>query len=292
MSANRNAKQLLDELMGTQRNAPKHRRNQIDWRDDNICPYYLCGWCPFRGFARSKACIGQCYKQHNEVAKTIFQRSSWEKQFDTYVKYREALNLVKRELEFRTRRSKDKLLQMLQNQEGSTAAPTPQIGRREMDAIKEIGDKITALRRAGNENPEKRSKYESQIVVLDTVLDGLQKKLSKINNINDPSRYLLCETCGGLISNINSKGGGNELQMHAEGIIHMETIKYHSEIKRVDKLFAENENISKLDKIETFSDDSRTSRSTSRSSRSRSYSSYSRSSRSRSYSRSPRRSRR
>ena len=51
---------LLDELMGGARNSmPGENTHQQSWKDDNVCKYYLCGFCPSQLFVNTKADVGE-----------------------------------------------------------------------------------------------------------------------------------------------------------------------------------------------------------------------------------------
>ena len=50
------AAQLLDQLMGTTRNAvPGEDVKELCWSDDEVCKHFLCGFCPSELFINTKA---------------------------------------------------------------------------------------------------------------------------------------------------------------------------------------------------------------------------------------------
>lgn len=50
------AAQLLDQLMGTTRNAvPGEDVRELSWSDEEVCKHYLCGFCPSELFVNTKA---------------------------------------------------------------------------------------------------------------------------------------------------------------------------------------------------------------------------------------------
>ena len=50
------AAQLLDQLMGSSRNAvPGEEVKQLHWSDDEVCKLYVCGFCPSDLFVNTKA---------------------------------------------------------------------------------------------------------------------------------------------------------------------------------------------------------------------------------------------
>ncbi len=47
---------LLDQLMGMTRNAvPGDNTKELSWSDEEVCKYYLCGFCPSELFVNTKA---------------------------------------------------------------------------------------------------------------------------------------------------------------------------------------------------------------------------------------------
>ena len=57
------AAQLLDQLMGSARNAlPGEKVKQLHWWDDKVCKHFLCGFCPSELFVNTKAeaSVGKC----------------------------------------------------------------------------------------------------------------------------------------------------------------------------------------------------------------------------------------
>ena len=56
------AAQLLDQLMGTTRNAvPGDDVKELRWSDEEVCKHFLCGFCPSELFinTRAEATVGK-----------------------------------------------------------------------------------------------------------------------------------------------------------------------------------------------------------------------------------------
>ena len=66
---------LLDQLMGRNRNlaASEKPANQLHWRDKDICPYFLCGFCPSDLFVNTKSDLGPCEYIHDEALVNQFK---------------------------------------------------------------------------------------------------------------------------------------------------------------------------------------------------------------------------
>nr|CAI5857211.1 unnamed protein product [Callosobruchus analis] len=67
------AAQLLDELMGRNRNvAPNEKVKELNWEDPEYCKYYLVKFCPHDLFVNTRADLGHCPKVHDEEVKKLF----------------------------------------------------------------------------------------------------------------------------------------------------------------------------------------------------------------------------
>uniref|UniRef100_A0A6B2L9L9 Uncharacterized protein n=1 Tax=Arcella intermedia TaxID=1963864 RepID=A0A6B2L9L9_9EUKA len=65
------ARQLLDELMGRNRNELPDERREVNRRfdDPDVCKYFLCGFCPHDLFTNTKSDLGPCNNIHDEELK-------------------------------------------------------------------------------------------------------------------------------------------------------------------------------------------------------------------------------
>lgn len=67
---------MLDALMGKGRNRtndddPVDKQN---WDDINICPYFLCEFCPHDLFINTKSDLGPCDYQHLPELKQDYEK--------------------------------------------------------------------------------------------------------------------------------------------------------------------------------------------------------------------------
>ncbi|XP_057370866.1 luc7-like protein 3 [Daphnia carinata] len=99
------AAQLLDELMGRNRNAlPTDRTKELSYNDAEVCRYYMVRFCPHDLFHNTKADLGPCSNLHDEVVrqKYLNEAPSYTKtKFeDEFLKYcRSMLNEVERKIQ-------------------------------------------------------------------------------------------------------------------------------------------------------------------------------------------------
>ncbi|XP_058835117.1 luc7-like protein 3 [Topomyia yanbarensis] len=70
------ARQLLDELMGRNRNLdPSTKGKELNWEDDDFCTYFIVKFCPHDLFVNTRADLGQCGKLHDEEAKKLYENA-------------------------------------------------------------------------------------------------------------------------------------------------------------------------------------------------------------------------
>ena len=65
---------MLDELMGRNRNSTDTgSKPEMGYRDDDICTFYLCGFCPHELFTNTRADLGPCKNIHDEGIRRDYQ---------------------------------------------------------------------------------------------------------------------------------------------------------------------------------------------------------------------------
>lgn len=70
------ARQLLDELMGRNRNLdPSVKNKELNWEDEEFCTFFMVKFCPHDLFVNTRADLGQCGKLHDEEAKRLFDQA-------------------------------------------------------------------------------------------------------------------------------------------------------------------------------------------------------------------------
>ena len=69
-------RELLDQLMGKNRNLSKDDAplREQHWNDADICPYYLCAFCPNDLFINTKSDLGACEYEHVFELKKEYQQ--------------------------------------------------------------------------------------------------------------------------------------------------------------------------------------------------------------------------
>ncbi|XP_056635514.1 luc7-like protein 3 [Diorhabda carinulata] len=70
------AAQLLDELMGRNRNvAPNEKFKEVNWEDAEYCKFFLVKFCPHDLFVNTRNDLGACPKVHDEEARKLFEKA-------------------------------------------------------------------------------------------------------------------------------------------------------------------------------------------------------------------------
>uniref|UniRef100_A0A2K5RSI2 RNA-binding protein Luc7-like n=1 Tax=Cebus imitator TaxID=2715852 RepID=A0A2K5RSI2_CEBIM len=196
------AAQLLDELMGRDRNlAPDEKRSNVRWDHESVCKYYLCGFCPAELFTNTRSDLGPCEKIHDENLRKQYEKSSrfmkvgYERDFLRY------LQSLLAEVERRIRRGHARLA-LSQNQQSSGAAgPT---GKNE-EKIQVLTDKIDVLlqqiEELGSEGKVEEAQGMMKLVEqLKEERELLRSTTSTIESFAAQEKQMeVCEVCGAFL---------------------------------------------------------------------------------------------
>ncbi|XP_065364478.1 luc7-like protein 3 [Calliphora vicina] len=70
------ARQMLDELMGRNRNLhPSEAPKSVNWQDPDLCQYHLVKFCPHELFVNTRADLGPCGRIHDDEAKRKYSEA-------------------------------------------------------------------------------------------------------------------------------------------------------------------------------------------------------------------------
>ncbi|KAK9808590.1 hypothetical protein WJX72_000153 [[Myrmecia] bisecta] len=64
---------MLDELMGPNRDDPHKPKVKRNLSDKDVCPFYLCGLCPYEEFDKTKHEMGACPLVHDDDCKAQWE---------------------------------------------------------------------------------------------------------------------------------------------------------------------------------------------------------------------------
>ncbi|XP_070596121.1 luc7-like protein 3 isoform X4 [Erythrolamprus reginae] len=196
------AAQLLDELMGRDRNlAPDEKRSNVRWDHESVCKYYLCGFCPAELFTNTRSDLGPCEKIHDENLRKQYEKSSrfmkvgYEREFLRY------LQSLLAEVERRIRRGHARLALSQTQQASGAAGPT---GKNE-EKIQVLTDKIDVLlqqiEELGSEGKVEEAQGMMKLVEqLKEERELLRSTTSTIESFAAQEKQMeVCEVCGAFL---------------------------------------------------------------------------------------------
>lgn len=202
MFAMLSAAQLLDELMGRDRNlAPDEKRSNVRWDDENVCKYYLCEFCPAELFTNTRSDLGPCEKIHDENLRKQYEKSSrfmkvgYEREFLRY------LQSLLAEVERRIRRGHARLALSQSQQAAGSVGPA---GKNE-EKVQVLTDKIEGLllqiEELGSEGKVEEAQGMMKLVEqLKEERELLKSSTSTIESFAAQEKQMeVCEVCGAFL---------------------------------------------------------------------------------------------
>ncbi|KAG8446004.1 hypothetical protein GDO86_013759 [Hymenochirus boettgeri] len=196
------AAQLLDELMGRDRNlAPDEKRSNVHWDHESVCKYYLCEFCPAELFTNTRSDLGPCEKIHDENLRKQYEKSSrhlkcgYEKDFLRY------LQSLLAEVERRIRRGHARLALSQTQQASGSVGPT---GKNE-EKVQVLTDKIDGLlqqiEELGSEGKVEEAQGMMKLVEqLKEERELLKSTTSTIESFAAQEKQMeVCEVCGAFL---------------------------------------------------------------------------------------------
>jgi len=221
-------KELLDELMGKDRNGDLDRRKVLKLGDKGVCPYFLRGLCPYLELEHTKASheVGVCSDQHPRDLKEEFDRLP-DRQKEYYSSFRGWQRVLERIVADCDRRIDRSQMRLIENQKkDDNAGFGIEIGDVSPE-VKELAEKIqSVLREAGKKGEEgdvdESLRLFSEAEELQRQLEEL-KKQPRISAVsaqyakNTLQELKACEVCGALL---NCHDSAVRLADHYSGKMH------------------------------------------------------------------------
>ncbi|KAL8595069.1 hypothetical protein ACOMHN_002047 [Nucella lapillus] len=189
---------LLDELMGRTRNCdPNERPAELYWKDDTVCKYFLCGFCPHELFTNTRADLGLCNKIHDENFRKQYQDSirfekeGYEEDFLHFLQ-----NMIS-DVEKRIRRGHQRLaLNNSQNMNGGI----PSAKEEKMNMLTEkINELISQAEELGGEG--KVEEAQGVMKLCDQLREERIQMQNQASNDESPQfkQMEVCEVCGAFL---------------------------------------------------------------------------------------------
>ncbi|KAM4663787.1 luc7-like protein 3 isoform 1-T1 [Discoglossus pictus] len=196
------AAQLLDELMGRDRNlAPDEKRSNVRWDHESVCKYYLCEFCPAELFTNTRSDLGPCEKIHDENLRKQYEKSSrymkvgYERDFLRY------LQSLLAEVERRIRRGHARLALSQSQQASGSVGPA---GKNE-EKVQVLTDKIEGLlqqiEELGTEGKVEEAQGMMKLVEqLKEERELMKSTTSTIESFAAQEKQMeVCEVCGAFL---------------------------------------------------------------------------------------------
>lgn len=203
--------QMLDELMGRNRNAhPNEKVAEISWEDSSVCRYYLVQFCPHDLFTNTKADLGACPKIHDDELRRAYLEApdGYKKQScqDDFLRFSQRML---NDLGNKIKRAKERLL-LTQMEQAAANGISPQQQEEIEEKINILTDKINTLvdqaEQAGcqgdveeaqgllklcDQLKGERDELKQQI--------GLKGVLGQDGQFGPPKAMEVCEVCGAFL---------------------------------------------------------------------------------------------
>ncbi|XP_017073879.1 putative RNA-binding protein Luc7-like 2 [Drosophila eugracilis] len=112
------ARQMLDELMGRNRNLhPSEAGAKVNWEDPEFCQFYNVKFCPHDLFINTRADLGPCTRIHDEEARHLYEDarpSQKKRQYeDEFLRF---CNVMLHDVDRKIQKGKQRLLLMQRDQ--------------------------------------------------------------------------------------------------------------------------------------------------------------------------------
>eukprot|EP01062_Namystynia_karyoxenos_P081356 TRINITY_DN8929_c0_g1_i1.p2 TRINITY_DN8929_c0_g1~~TRINITY_DN8929_c0_g1_i1.p2 ORF type:complete len:326 (+),score=172.46 TRINITY_DN8929_c0_g1_i1:81-980(+) len=199
-AATKVARQMLDELMGKERNKPlsETRRRRNHFSDGEYCKYYLCGFCPYMLFTNTKSDLGPCSLNHSDMMREEWERLTdderaayrYEDDFQSFLE--ELVRDIDGKIRARKRESDAQIHQL--------PPPDPEMTAQKAALEREIETTTEEMDRLNDEG-----RFEDAKVLMLKV-EALQQDVKKKHREIENKRTLetgkilgVCEICGVLI---------------------------------------------------------------------------------------------
>ncbi|KAF6734528.1 Luc7-like protein 3 [Oryzias melastigma] len=196
------AAQLLDELMGRDRNlAPDEKRSNVRWDDESVCRYYLCGFCPAELFTNTRSDLGPCEKIHDENLRKMYEKSSrfmkegYERDFLRY------LQSLLAEVERRIRRGHARLALSQAQQNSGGPGPAGKNEEKIQVLTEKIEDLVVQIEELGSEGRVEEAQGMMKLVEqLKEERELLSSNPSTIESFAAQEKQMeVCEVCGAFL---------------------------------------------------------------------------------------------
>lgn len=229
MSAKAQMKDMLDQLMGTQRDGVDP--NSVSFRDEEVCKTFLLGSCPHEILSGTRADIGMCRKTHDLALKADFEMASKSKnyyyEFDAFEHLTRFISETDQKIEI----SKKKLAE----QQAEISAEV----KEKEDAVKAIDDKIEEMlaeaEKLGSEGEVEKAKEaldEVEKVKIEKVQAEETYRNSMPASTYQQQKLRVCDVCSAYLG---LHDNDTRLADHFAGKLHLGFIEIREQHQKLKK---------------------------------------------------------
>lgn len=201
------AAQLLDELMGRNRNiAPNEKKKELNWEDQEFCPFYLVKFCPHDLFVNTRADLGACAKVHDEEAKKLFQQAKAYKKIHYQEEFIRFCSQMVNEVERKIQKGKTRLALSTKNETPPVPQTQAQKNQEQIDILNErINNLELEAEQAGTDgNVEQAQGLMKLCDQLKEERDALKKQMESGHwsvefAAAQEKQMEVCEVCGAFL---------------------------------------------------------------------------------------------
>ncbi|KRT78654.1 hypothetical protein AMK59_7105 [Oryctes borbonicus] len=137
------AAQLLDELMGRNRNvAPHEKVKELNWEDSEYCKYFMVKFCPHDLFVNTRADLGTCAKVHDEEARKLFSQAKNHRKIHYQEEFVRFCSSMLNEVERKIQKGKQRLAL---SGKGEVTSLSPAQTQRNTEQINLLNERINGL---------------------------------------------------------------------------------------------------------------------------------------------------
>lgn len=207
------AAQLLDELMGRNRNvAPNEKVKELNWEDPEYCKYFLAKFCPHDLFVNTRVDLGACCKVHDEEVRKLFQKakSTYHRKLQYQEDFLRFCNSMMNDVEKKIIKGKQRLAL---SASGKTDMPSisPVQTQKNQEQINMLNERINDLEaeaeQAGTDgNVEQAQGLMKLCDQLKDERDGLRKQIENVHYsataelaAAQEKQMEVCEVCGAFL---------------------------------------------------------------------------------------------
>ncbi|KAL3101458.1 hypothetical protein niasHT_020777 [Heterodera trifolii] len=199
---------MLNELMGPGRNEDKNL--DLNFRDNDVCKFFLAGFCPHDEFVNTKADLGSCRYVHDENLRIAYRKSEhfeklgYERQFYYF------LRRIHDDMMRRIERHKERLA-LTQGAQNMDEITKKQLEEKAQRLEREMSEFVEVAERAGSRGDlDKSQKYVKRAEEVNAELENVRKLLDPearqrevyqagYKDPNAPKPMRVCEVCGSFL---------------------------------------------------------------------------------------------